>query len=312
MHLVGIGGIGMSGIARVLHGRGVVVSGCDRSDGPALDALRALGITCSVPHDPRHLGGVSELVVSSAVDADEPELVRARELGLQIRHRSEALAAILAGHDRRVVVTGAHGKTTTSAMLAVALTALGRSPSFVVGGEVRQLGTNAAGGDGDICVAEGDESDRSVARLPADIAVGAQRRPRPPRPLRLGGRRGRAARVVDGAAAGRRAAGLRRRRRAARAPQGAVRRGRRSGIARTRRDGGGCTRGSRASRGGTRRRRAHVWRGCAERRAHDDVHAFDLRVGRPGVRGVEQLLQRWRRRVVDDQQRRHAASVAGT
>ncbi len=171
IHLLGIGGIGMSGIARVLHGRGVAVSGCDRADGPALDALRALGIACVAPHDPAHLAGVDELVVSTAVDADEPELVRARELGLTVRHRSEALADILAGHARRVVVTGAHGKTTTSAMLAVALTELGRSPSFVVGGEVRQLGTNAAAGDGDICVAEGDESDRSVERLPADIAV---------------------------------------------------------------------------------------------------------------------------------------------
>ncbi len=171
VHLLGIGGIGMSGIARVLHGRGVAVSGCDRADGPVLDALRALGIHCATPHDPAHLAGADELVVSTAVDADEPELVRARELDLPIRHRSEALAAILAGHRRRVVVSGAHGKTTTSAMLAVALTALGRSPSFLVGGEVRQLGTNAAAGDGDVCVAEGDESDRSVARLPADIAV---------------------------------------------------------------------------------------------------------------------------------------------
>jgi UDP-N-acetylmuramate--alanine ligase len=170
-HLLGIGGIGMSGIARVLHGRGIAVSGCDRADGPALDALRALGIPCSAPHDPAHLDGVDELIVSTALDADEPELVRARELGLPVRHRSDALAGILADHRRRVVVTGAHGKTTTSAMLAVALTELGRSPSFVVGGEVRQLGTNAAGGDGDVCVAEGDESDRSVARLPADIAV---------------------------------------------------------------------------------------------------------------------------------------------
>ncbi len=170
-HLLGIGGIGMSGIARVLHGRGEAVSGCDRADGPALDALRALGIACAAPHDPSHLEGVDELIVSSAVDADEPELVRARELGLPVRHRSEALAEILATHRRRVVVTGAHGKTTTSAMLAVALTSLGRSPSFVVGGEVRQLGTNAAGGDGAVCVAEGDESDRSVVRLGADIAV---------------------------------------------------------------------------------------------------------------------------------------------
>lgn len=171
VHLVGIGGIGMSGIARVLHQRGVAVSGCDRAEGPALEALRALGIPCTAPHDPAHLEGVDELVVSTALDVGEPELVRARHLGLPVRHRSEALAGILADHRRRVVVTGAHGKTTTSAMLAVALTALGRSPSFVVGGEVCQLGSNAAAGDGDICVAEGDESDRSVALLPADIAV---------------------------------------------------------------------------------------------------------------------------------------------
>ena len=81
----------------MLHGRGVAVSGCDRADGPALDALRALGIACAAPHDPAHLDGVDELIVSSAVDADEPELVRARELGLPVRHRSEALAGILAG-----------------------------------------------------------------------------------------------------------------------------------------------------------------------------------------------------------------------
>jgi len=171
MHLAGIGGVGMSGIARVLHGRGHAVTGCDRADGPALEALRALGIACAVPHDPGHLVGVDELVVSSALDGDEPELVRARELGIAIRHRSEALASILAEHRRRVVVTGAHGKTTTSAMLAVALTELGAAPSFLVGGEVTQLGTNAAAGDGGLCVAEGDESDRSVARLPADVAV---------------------------------------------------------------------------------------------------------------------------------------------
>jgi len=88
MHLAGIGGVGMSGIARVLHGRGHAVSGCDRADGPALDALRALGIDCRVPHDPAHLDGVDQLVVSSAIDGDEPEVVRARELGIPIRHRS--------------------------------------------------------------------------------------------------------------------------------------------------------------------------------------------------------------------------------
>jgi len=170
-HLAGIGGVGMSGIARVLHGRGHAVSGCDRAESPVLDALRTLGIPCAVPHDPAHLAGVDELVVSSALDEGEPELRRARELGIPVRHRSDVLATILGEHRRRVVVTGAHGKTTTSAMLAVALTALGTAPTFLVGGDVSQLGTNAAAGDGDVCVAEGDESDRSVARLPADIAV---------------------------------------------------------------------------------------------------------------------------------------------
>ncbi len=171
MHLVGIGGAGMSGLARVLHGRGIEVTGCDRTDGPVLDALRALGINCTAPHDQLHADAASELVISGAIPDDEPEVVRARRRGIPVRHRADALAAVLAAHRRRCVVTGAHGKTTTSAMLAVALDALGLEPSYVVGGDIRQLGGNAAAGNGDICVAEGDESDRSVTRLPADIAV---------------------------------------------------------------------------------------------------------------------------------------------
>jgi UDP-N-acetylmuramate--alanine ligase len=171
IHLVGIGGVGVSAIARVLHGRGIAVSGCDRADGPALEGLRALGIDCRAPHDPVHLDGVDELVVSGAIAHDEPELVEAARRGIPVRHRADALAAVLADHDRRVVVTGAHGKTTTSAMLAVAATALGLDPTFLVGGEVRQLGTNARAGGGDLAIAEGDESDRSVLRLPADVGV---------------------------------------------------------------------------------------------------------------------------------------------
>jgi UDP-N-acetylmuramate--alanine ligase len=170
-HFVGIGGIGMSGLARVLHARGAAVSGCDRADGPVLDGLRALGIACAAPHDPAHLAGCARVVASSAIDPAEPELVRARELGLPLLHRSEVLAEILVAHRRRVVVTGAHGKTTTTAMIAYALDRLGLAPTFVVGGEVGQLGGNAGAGSGDVCVAEGDESDRSVARLPADVAV---------------------------------------------------------------------------------------------------------------------------------------------
>jgi UDP-N-acetylmuramate--alanine ligase len=171
IHLVGIGGVGMSAIARVLAGRGLAVSGCDRTDGPALEGLRALGIGCAAPHDAAHLAGVSRLVVSTAIDGAEPELVAARAAGIPVQHRADALASILADHDHPVVVTGAHGKTTTSAMLAVALDRLGLDPTFLVGGDVRQLGTNARAGSGAICVAEGDESDRSVARLPAEVAV---------------------------------------------------------------------------------------------------------------------------------------------
>jgi UDP-N-acetylmuramate--alanine ligase len=171
-HFVGVGGIGMSGLARVLAALGENVSGCDRAESPLLDELRAEGVGCATPHDPAHLeGGVTEVVVSTAIDAAEPELVEARRRGLTIRHRSECLAGILDRHAHRIVVSGAHGKTTTSAMLAVALTRLGRDPSFVVGGVVADLGTNARGGRGGICVAEGDESDRSVRRLPADLAV---------------------------------------------------------------------------------------------------------------------------------------------
>jgi UDP-N-acetylmuramate--alanine ligase len=171
VHLLGIGGVGMSGIARVLAASGAPVSGCDRAESAALERLRAEGIACAAPHDPAHLQGVERLIVSGAIADDEPELAAARTRGLPVEHRADALASILAAHERRVVVTGAHGKTTTTAMLAAALHELGRAATFLVGGEVSQLGTNAAYGDGGLCVAEGDESDRSVARLPADVAV---------------------------------------------------------------------------------------------------------------------------------------------
>ena len=170
-HLVGIGGAGMSGIARVLAQRGETVTGCDRAHSLLLDQLGREGIACRVGHDPAHLDGCDRVVVSGAIPDDAPELLRARELGLPVQHRAEALAAILADHDRRVVVTGAHGKTTTSSMLAAAAVELGLDPTFVVGGSVRQLGTNARGGAGGLAIAEGDESDRSVLGLPATIGV---------------------------------------------------------------------------------------------------------------------------------------------
>jgi len=171
VHFVGVGGAGMSGIARVLVQRGEQVTGCDRSLSPLLQRLAQDGITCHVGHDPAHLDGCDRVVVSGAIPHDIPELERARELGLPIQHRAEALADILRDHERRVVVTGAHGKTTTSSMLAFAAVELGLDPTFVVGGEVRQLATNARGGAGDLAIVEGDESDRSVRQLPATIGV---------------------------------------------------------------------------------------------------------------------------------------------
>jgi UDP-N-acetylmuramate--alanine ligase len=170
-HLIGIGGAGMSGIARVLAQRGEAVTGCDRARGLVLDELGREGIPCQVGHDPAHLDGCDRVVVSGAIPADDPELARARALGLPIAHRAEALAEILAEHAQRVVVTGAHGKTTTSSMLAAAAVGLGLDPTFAVGGTVRQLGTNARGGAGALAIAEGDESDRSVLGLPATIGV---------------------------------------------------------------------------------------------------------------------------------------------
>lgn len=170
-HLIGIGGAGMSAIARVLNERGETVSGCDREPSALFSALRAEGIACVLDHDPAHVDGIDLLIVSGAIPDDDPEVARARELGIPIQHRAEALAAILADHRQRVVVTGAHGKTTTTSMLAYAAVELGLDPTFLVGGEVRDLGTNARGGESGLAIVEGDESDRSVRLLPAEIAV---------------------------------------------------------------------------------------------------------------------------------------------
>ena len=169
--MVGVGGAGMSGIARVLAQRGERVTGCDREHSLLLDRLAGEGIACAIGHGPAHVEDCDRVIASGAIPDDAPELVRARERGVPVLHRAEALAAILAEHAQQVVVTGAHGKTTTSAMLAFAAVELGLDPTFVVGGTVRQLGTNARGGDGTLAIAEGDESDRSVLGLPATIAV---------------------------------------------------------------------------------------------------------------------------------------------
>jgi UDP-N-acetylmuramate--alanine ligase len=170
VHLVAIGGAGMSAVARLLLARGITVSGSDAADSAVLAALRAAGARVDVGHDPSHLAGADTVVVSSAVREDNPELAAARAAGLRVLHRSQALAALTRG-SRTVAVAGANGKTTTTSMLAVALVAARQDPSFASGGEVAQLGTNAALGAGGAFVVEADESDGSFLVYRPDVAV---------------------------------------------------------------------------------------------------------------------------------------------
>ena len=164
VHFVGIGGAGMSGIARILLARGVPVSGSDRRDTPTLLALRVLGARVEVGHDPAHLADADTVVVSTAIRHDNPELSAARERGLRVLPRAVALAAVMAGR-RSIAVAGTHGKTSTTSMLTVAVQACGVDPSFAIGGDLNESGSNAHAGEGDVFVAEADESDRSFLLL---------------------------------------------------------------------------------------------------------------------------------------------------
>ncbi len=160
VHLVGIGGAGMSGIARVLLARGVQVSGSDAKDSRALAELRVLGATAYVGHDPAHVDGVDTVVVSSAIRDTNSELRAARGKGLRVLLRAEALAALMAGR-RGVAVAGTHGKTTTTSMLTVAAFHCGVDPSFAIGGDLNEAASNAHHGSGDLFIVEADESDGS-------------------------------------------------------------------------------------------------------------------------------------------------------
>jgi UDP-N-acetylmuramate--alanine ligase len=158
VHFIGIGGAGLSAIARLMVQQGVVVSGSDAADSVVLRALRAEGITCHVGHDAAHLEGVDTVIASTAVREDNPEIVEARRRGLRLWPRSAGLRAVMEGR-RTVAVAGTHGKTTTTAMLTCALIAAGAEPSYAIGAEVASLGANARLGAGDLLVAEADESD---------------------------------------------------------------------------------------------------------------------------------------------------------
>jgi UDP-N-acetylmuramate--alanine ligase len=171
VHLIGIGGAGMSGIARILLARGVEVSGSDAKDSRAVLALRALGARVEVGHAAEHLpDGPATVVVSTAIRATNPELAAARERGLSVVHRAEALAALTAGR-RVAAVAGTHGKTSTTSMLTVALQHCGLDPSFAIGGDLASSGAGAHHGGGDVFVVEADESDGSFTAFAPDVAV---------------------------------------------------------------------------------------------------------------------------------------------
>jgi UDP-N-acetylmuramate--alanine ligase len=170
VHLIGVGGVGMSGLARLLLTRGIPVSGSELKDWPSLASLRALGGTVHMRHEPSNLDGVDTVVYSTAIPSDHLELVEARARGLRVLHRSEALAAAMTGR-RAIAIAGTHGKTTTTSMVTSILQHCGLDPSFVIGGEISEVGSNAHHGTGEHFVVEADESDRSFLQYHPYLAI---------------------------------------------------------------------------------------------------------------------------------------------
>ena len=170
VHILGIGGAGMSALARLLLARGVTVTGSDAKDSRRLQALRALGAQCYVGHDAAHVGEVGAVVVSTAIADSNVELVAARERGIPVLHRSVALTMTMAG-SQVYAVAGTHGKTTTTSMLTVILQACDADPSFAIGSELNDSGSNAHLGTGSAFVVEADESDGSFLRLDASVGI---------------------------------------------------------------------------------------------------------------------------------------------
>ena len=165
VHFIGVGGVGMSGIARVAHDQGMQVSGSDIKESRYTKQLREAGITVFIGQKAENIPeGNPVIVISTAILKNNPELIEARRRGLEIWHRAQMLAHLGVGLDT-LAVAGTHGKTTTSSMLASALDALGADPTFLIGGIVRAYGTNAHSGTGDHYVVEADESDKSFTYL---------------------------------------------------------------------------------------------------------------------------------------------------
>ncbi|WP_457966738.1 UDP-N-acetylmuramate--L-alanine ligase [Arthrobacter sp. D1-29] len=170
VHFIGIGGVGMSAVARIMVARGVPVSGSDVKDLPVMADLAAAGAAISVGYSAENLADAQTVVAGSAIREDNPELVAARAAGLPVLHRSQALAATMGG-DLVVTVAGTHGKSTTTSMITVLLQGAGLDPSFAIGANVPALGVNAAHGTSGVFVAEADESDGSFLNYRPRIAV---------------------------------------------------------------------------------------------------------------------------------------------
>lgn len=170
VHIVGIGGAGMSGIARILLARGVEVSGSDAKSSRRLQALLPLGADAYVGHDAERMGRPDVLVASTAIPDNNVEVARARTLGIPVRSRADALADVVSGHTV-VSVAGTHGKTTTTSMVTVVLQTAGLNPSFVIGSEMNESGSNAHLGTGGHFVVEADESDGTFLVLPTTAAI---------------------------------------------------------------------------------------------------------------------------------------------
>ena len=170
IHFIGIGGIGMSAIAEMLHDLNIGVQGSNNVENANTKRIAAQGIPVFIGHDIKNLTGADAVIISSAIQADNPELIEAHRRGLPVGHRSEMLAEILK-YKQSVCVSGTHGKTTTSSLIASMMIEAGKKPSFVIGGILNAKASNAQLGRGDWVVVEADESDGSFLRLPTTVSV---------------------------------------------------------------------------------------------------------------------------------------------
>ncbi|RWZ84052.1 UDP-N-acetylmuramate--L-alanine ligase [Glutamicibacter sp. HZAU] len=171
VHLMGVGGVGVSAVARLMLDYGLTVSGTDAKDLPVLDGLRERGARIHVGYDAANLGDADTVVISSIIKAGNPEYDEAVRRGLRILHRSEGLEATMRGHEKIVAIAGTHGKTTTTSLTAHMLKTIGARPSFAVGANIPSLGTNAELGAGSYFVAEADESDASFLNYRPDVII---------------------------------------------------------------------------------------------------------------------------------------------